>query len=55
MTSGLTFKGATHATPTRSTMDALEHLQATLDDQKDDLSDGDYLKMCNCCEELHAV
>jgi hypothetical protein len=36
-------------------MNAVEQMQATLDDNKQKMPEGAYLKLCNCVKELHHV
>jgi hypothetical protein len=36
-------------------MDAIQTMQATLDEFQQEMPEGAYLKLCNCVKELHAV
>jgi hypothetical protein len=36
-------------------MNAVEQIQATLDDNKQKMPEGAYLKLCNCVKELHPL
>jgi len=36
-------------------MDAVQTMQATLDEFRQEMPEGAYLKMCNCAKELHHV
>ena len=41
--------------PRNRTMNAVEQMQATLDDNQQKMPEGAYLKLCNCVKELHHV
>eukprot|EP01048_Picozoa_sp_COSAG05_P024901 COSAG05_NODE_6079_length_1025_cov_1.855292_2_plen_126_part_00 len=36
-------------------MNAVEQMQATLDESQQEMPEGVYLKLCNCVKELHRV
>jgi hypothetical protein len=46
---------STHHTVHTIAMDAIQTMQATLDQFQHEMPEGAYLKLCNCAKELHHV